>query len=530
MKKSLALGAVLALTLALAACGSSGSGGNGSGGSGTGSSSPYPELHWGSTPVQRADPVTGFTFATFSLVAPVEQGLMSYDKDGKVIPGIASSFDSPNPTTYVYHLKQGIKFSDGKPVTGEDVLFSLERNLGDESQSAGSFENVKSFELQGKDELVIKLKEPEVGWPNTPAFCGQILEKAAAVKGGLDKIGTPANLPVGSGPYKFASFNPQVGATLELNPYWQGEKPAAQKVDVQFFKEDAQLALAIRSGEIAGTFWPVSTRSFEFPGAEIIKFPGVNQMALAMNTQLPPFNDIHVRKAIAYATDRKGMIEAIFNGDAELSSTLTPISLYASVAPAGEVESKFAALPAYEFNLAKAKEEMAKSGYSDGFSTTFPAEPAGVKIAQALAPELAKIGIKMKVEQMDEGAYYELLLGPRDKLGLSLGFLGAVAPDPSSLMNYFLSPDQAAVNGLNSANYQNPKMARLLTEQNQAADGSKRLDLINSIFELMLDEVPYAPLFAPTQFIVVSEKFAIEDVSPWTISFTAWPLLIHQAS
>jgi peptide/nickel transport system substrate-binding protein len=530
MKKFTAVGAVLTLAFVLAACGGGSSGSSGATSSATGSSEPFPVLHWTSTPIQRADVVTGFSFGTFSLVAPVTQGLMSYDKEGKVIPGLASSVDNPDPTTYIYHLKQGIKFSDGKPLTVEDVVFSLMRNLGKESQSASNFEDVASIKAQGSDAVVIKLKEADVTWPNVPAFCGQILEKAAALKGGIEKLGTPANLPIGTGPYKFTDFNPQTGATLDLNPYWKGQKQTAQEVQVKILKEDSQIALAMRSGEADGSSWPVSERAYASSGAQIVTTPGVNQMALSMNTLVAPFNDIHVRKAIAYATDRKGMIEAIFEGKAELSQTLTPISLYGSIAPAAEVEKTFGSLPNYEFDLAAAKAEMAKSKYPEGFSTTFVAEPTAVKVAQALAPDLAKIGIKMKVEQVTEAAYIEYLFGPRDKLGLTMGYYGAVYPDPSSLMNFWLSPSQAKLNGLNSANYKSAEMAKLLSEQSKATNGDERLQLINSAFQLMKEEVPYVPLFAPQQFIVVSPKFVFEDYSPWTLSFTPWPLLVKKAS
>jgi peptide/nickel transport system substrate-binding protein len=525
MKRLLITGACLALIVLAVGCGSSSSGE----GTQTGSAAPMEELTWASTPVQRADGPTGYSWAAFSLIAPVTETLMSYNSEGKVIPGVAHSVDNPNPTTYIYHLKKGIRFSDGKPMTVEDVVFSLRRNQGPEALTGASFENVASIDAQGDDAVVIKLKEPEASWPTVPAWLGQIIEKDAAIKGGLSDLGTPSNLPIGSGPYKFAKFNPQTGATLELNPHWKGQEPTAEKVVVPFYKEDSQLALALRSGEAAGTFWPTSALPFEFPGVELIEIPSVNQMVIGMNTLVPPFNDIHVRKAIAYALDREGMSEAIFGGKAAISSTFTPVSLYGSIAPIEEVERTFEALPSYEFDLAKAKEELAKSKYPDGFSTTFPAEPSAVKIAQVMAPDLAKIGIDMKIEQMTEGAYYEIVYGPRDKIGLTFGYLGSASPDPDLNLKAWLSSKQAVVNGLNSANYKSPEMDRLLEAESKESDGRKRLQLISEMFELNMKDVPYAPLFSPPQYIVVSDGYEITDVSPWTIGFTPWPLSITRA-
>jgi peptide/nickel transport system substrate-binding protein len=465
------------------------------------------------------------------LVAPVEQGLMTFNKEGKVIPGLAES-ENPNPTTYVYKLKPGIKFSDGKPMTIEDVLFSLERaRSSDESQVASFFENVASIKAKGSDAVEVKLKKPEVAWESVPVFAGQIMEKAAAEKGGVKNIGTPSNLPIGSGPYKFTSFNPSTGATLERNPHWDGAKGGPETITVKFFTEEAQAALALRSGEIEGQN-VYSKGPFEVPGVNLLSAAGTSVDALSMNTIEAPFNDIHVRKAMAYAADREGMSQAVFSGAAEPIGTLTPVSLYGNIAPAAEVEKSFAGLPEYEFNLEKAKEELSKSKYPEGFSTGIATESGsnGVKMAQILAPDFAKIGIKLEIEQLPSSAYLARLYGPRDKVGLMIDEYGANSPDPSSLMIPWLAPEQAKVNGLNTANYKSDEMGRLLTAQGEEADKAKRLQLITEAFRLMKEDAPYAPLVSPEVFLALSDKYAFNEFSNWTAEFTPWPLLVQPAS
>lgn len=530
MKKCLSAGAALALSLAVAACGSGSSGGGGTAQS-TGSSKPFAALHWATISVRRVDPVTSFDHATESLVAPVEQGVMTFDTSGRVIPGLATSVDHPDDTTYVYHLAQGVKFSDGTPMTAEDVRFSLQRNLGRDSQSTSNFASVKSIAVQGPDTIVIKLKQPDVTFPDVPAFAGQVLEKAAAVKGGLDKLGTPSNLPIGTGPYKFASFDPQNGATLVPNPYWRGQRLTAQKVTVKFFADDSSLALALRSGDVDGDFYPQNARLFRFPGIRLVPTPGISEYVLSLNTIAPPFDDIHVRRAIAYASDRQGMLDAVVGRAGTINETLTPISLYNDVAPPSQVQAAFGTLPRYDFSIPAAKAELAKSRYPHGFSTTFDADPgSAVKIAQVLAPDLAKIGIRMRINQMSENDYLAMLYGPRDKLGLTVDWYGATSPDPSSLLSYWLAPEQAVVNGLNSANYKNPEMARLLAEQSRAADGTERLRLIAQAFALMKRDVPYVTLFTPDQVMPIASKYVFDGYSEWTADFSPWPLRVRAAS
>jgi peptide/nickel transport system substrate-binding protein len=524
VKKFLLTGCCAALLVAAAGCGSDSSNTGGSA-----SSEVIKEMKWASSPVTRADSPTTTSYTAWSLIAPVEQSLMTYNNEGKVVPGLAESVEQPNPTTYIYKLKKNVRFSDGNPLTPADVVFSLKRNMEPGSLSSTYFENVKSIAADGNDAVVIKLAKPETSWPSVPASLGQVMEKSDAEKGGVEKIGTPSNLPIGSGPYEFTDFNPQTSATLEPNPYWTGDKLTIKKLVVEFFKEDSQVALALRSGEVAGTLWPTNISPYKTSGAEVITYPGIAQMALALNVHNSPFSDPHVRKALAYATDREGASQAIFEGKAEIASTLTPKAVYANVAPLSEVESTFGALPEYEFNLQKAKEELEKSQYPNGFSTTMPVEPYNVKVVQALVPNYEKIGIHVKLESLPEGAYYEKIFGPRSGLGLSFAYLGNALHDPEIQLKHWLASSEATVNGLNTADYKSVQMDHLLAEQNDPANSARRLAVINGMFELMLEELPYIPLFAPPQFIALSRQYEMSDVSSLTISFTPWPLLVHSA-
>lgn len=224
------------------------------------------------------------------------------------------------------------------------------------------------------------------------------------------------------------------------------------------------------------------------------------------------------------------MLQAIFGGEGEISETLTPLAVYGNVASDNDVKQMFNSVPAYEFDLDAARAELAKSKYPNGLSISFAAEPAATKVAQILAPDLAEIGIHLEIEQLTEPAYLEYLYGPRDKLGLTMDYYGSPYADPDALMGYWLSPDQARVNGLNSANYKNPEVGRLLEEQAQETQSARRMEVIGEIFKTMKEEVPYVPLFAPDQFMVISDKYTLRDYSPWTVNFTPWPLLIEQNS
>jgi peptide/nickel transport system substrate-binding protein len=531
MEKRIILTATLALAVVLAGCGSGSRGSSDSTtAQGSSSSTPISEFRCGVLASPRLDPSATLTVATFSTVAPVEVGLTTYDKEGKAIPALAKSVENPSPTRYIYHLKKGIHFSDGSPLTAEDVIFSLKYNQRAESLTSRFLENVKAISQSGPDTVEITLEKPDVTWPGIPAFLGQVFEKAAAEKGGLKQFGTPSNMPIGAGPYKFTEFNPQVGVKMTLNPEWKGPKPAVENVDLVFIKDDSQGALAMRSGELDCDNYVETRRTFEFQGVNILPFPGVFQMAFAMNVTKAPFNDIHVRKAIAYATDQDGMIEAILDGEAEKSTTLTPLATYGNIASPGQVEAMFASQPTHAFDLEKAKAELEKSKYPQGFSVTLPiTETLPTKLSQVLAADLEQIGIHVRIDEMPEGPYYEKIYGPREGLGLSFAYFGAVTPDPGTLMNFLLSPEEARDGGINLANYKDPEIARLLSEQGQETDGAKRLEQIDKIFQIMNEDVAYVPLFAPTSLFALSSKYTMDDISQWTVGYTPWPLLVHSA-
>ena len=413
MRKCLFAGVALALAVLVTGCGSSkGQPGSTASNGGTGSSKQYAELRWAAAPWEGP---LNFTYTDWPEVGAIEslavQSLVEFEPNGKVKPGLASSIEHPNPTTYIYHIGSGVKFSNGKPLTIEDVVFSLERNHGKDALVAkGLWEGVSSISAQGNSAVVVKLKKPEAAWPDIMGVSSGIIEKAQAERVGEKALGTPGKMPIGTGPWKFDSYQPEVSVHLSRNPYWTGAPQPAARIDVSIFKQDASIALALRSGSIDGTFVAEGApKTFnDIPGTRLLSVPGYGVMYVGLKTSSPPFTDTHVRRAIAYATDFEGMIKASYPpGLASESRTLFPNSLLADLGPSSQVSAMVNSLPRYDFDLTKAKEELAKSAYPHGFTTTIYAESwvaNAVSASQILSSDLAQIGIKAKVDliQTDE--------------------------------------------------------------------------------------------------------------------------------
>ncbi len=497
-----------------------------------GSSKSYAELRWGAQyaltgPIdwdKEAEP------EAISIESLAVQSLMEFESDGKVKPGLASSVEQPNQTTYVYHLRS-VKFSDGKPLTAADAVFSLDRAMnGKESWTKSEWTDVASITAPNSATVMVKLKRPDPFFQDIVASGGQVAEKAAIERMSEKEIGTPGHMLVGSGPWKIDSYTPGVSVALSRNPYWTGSRPPAEKITIDFFKSEAAIALALRSGAIDGTAVYLRPKAFaNIPGTRQVSAPGMWTTMTTVNTTQPPFNDLHVRRAIAYATDTKGMINALYpSGEAVPAATFMASSVFTTLGSKSEVSQMLEALPKYEFNLTKAKQELAKSAYPHGFSSSIEVQ-AGIEtstvIAQILAADLNKIGIKVKVDDLTSAQATAWNVG---KLHFIVGSWGALYPDPESLMSLMLSPAQ--IPGLDEASYRNSEVNKLRAEEAETLNRPKRLQLIGKLLKIVNSELPYAPMFTILNLASVSEKYVYTNFSWWTHFWTPWALNVKLAS
>ncbi|HEV7941486.1 MAG TPA: ABC transporter substrate-binding protein [Solirubrobacteraceae bacterium] len=524
----------MVLTALIAGCGGGGKeASNGAAtNSSTGSSKPYAELRWGEpTFPARIDWDALSWPQAIQAESLVVQNLVEFEPNGRLKPELASSIEHPNATTYIYNVKTGVKFSDGKPLTVADVVYSLRYAMASkESDNKPYWSDVASVTAHGNSAVMVKLKRPSAIWPYILAFSGQIMEKAQAEKIGEKALGTPSGLLIGTGPWKFDSFTPEASIHLSPNPYWRGPSRPASRITFTLFKSESTMALALRSGAIDGASWYTTPKLFTgIPDVRNMDTPLEYTEVLSMGSESPPLNDVHVRRAIAYAIDAKGMIKALYPpGDASEVATFTPASLYPNYAP-GEVNAMLARLPKYDFDLAAAKAELAKSSYPHGFSTAIQVEAtstAEVSAAQILASDLAKIGINAAVHEQ-QPAEESVLYGKKVKLHIYE--IGAAYPDPVSMTSELLSPSQIGSGLLNLASYRNKEVERLLPLSEEVTNPKQRLALIEKTLKLANSDAVYPMMWAIGVFGAISEKYVYPGFSTWTAAYTPWALRVKLA-
>jgi peptide/nickel transport system substrate-binding protein len=324
--------------------------------------------------------------------------LLRLGPDNQLGPGLATSVTEPNPTTYIYHLRQGVKFWDGTALTAADVAYSLDYEGAPANVAAfGKFADFKSATATGPYTVVVRLTQPNAAWQYTAAFPqAGIFEKAFAVahKG---TFGNSQVLIMGSGPWEVKSFDPTTGVTLAANPDWWGGKVNIDKITITFLSSETSLALAMRAGEIDLDPFVGSPRTFgPTSGAQLLTSPSCSVSFFSMNVHQAPWSDVHVRRAVAYALNRTAIIAA-GGGYSQPNYSFIPGSQLDGIATASQIDQLLASIPHYDYNLTKAKQEMAESPYPKGFTYSMLDYQYGssIDVIQVIDAELQQIGINI---------------------------------------------------------------------------------------------------------------------------------------
>ncbi len=408
------------------------------------------------------------------LVMTLIQGqMLTYGPQEQLEPAILSSWKTVSPLEYQYTVRPGVKFSDGNPVTAADIAYTLNLQLDPKlaSQEGGLFVNVKSVTSAG-NVVTLKLSHPDALVRQLPAtICGLVYEQSSVEKNLLD-YGTPQVVPIGAGPYKVSQYVPDSQIVLVRNPFYYGPKPHFSSIVFKIIPNSNTMLLALKTGEINGTFAYDNTQLKEFEQfANVEHYPGLIWQGLTLDMTEKPFSDIHVREALYLATNRSLITTATGPGVAEVSSTVNEPGIYAGALSASEVSKLYGQIATYPYNIAKAKQQMAMSSVPKGFSTTLNVpedDPTDSLTAQILKSEWAQIGVKLGIRLMPGGPRFQIILNHGPNLGVQI--IGNVpdALDPVEMPWEYFSNQQAAVNGNNSSNLKVPAVNSLIN-QAQAA-------------------------------------------------------------
>jgi peptide/nickel transport system substrate-binding protein len=463
---------------------------------------------------------------TSMVVSAALEGLLTTGSDGKLRPSLAESWRQTDAVTYVYKIRRGVTFWDGTPLTAEDIAFSMARNLDPKAASAVSpfYGSVKSIEATGPLEVTIKLKFPDQTFQYTPGHSAGLVVSKRFFEAHEKDIGTPGVLTMGTGAYRITKYVPDESVTLVRNERYWGRKPAVKEAVLRFITDDATRLLALRAGEIDGSFQVPLSQAAQWQRVRDVKVLFFPSQALGMftfNTQKPPWNDIHVRRAFAYAIDKQGLISAVLRGHGKPANAIPPPEQWGGLLSKVEVRRFYATLPQYRFDLEKAKAEVAQSAFPDGFEATVPYSagfPQIGKAALSLSQNLKKLGIRLRVKELTAEKWRADLIAHKN-LGMNSWLIFPDFPDPVNNPQYILHSKFAG--WPNPAFYKNAKVDRLLNQQAKTVNPRRRAALIKEIVRTAQEDLPYLPMWYEEQAIAIRSNLVYEGPSAWWF-FQPW--------
>ncbi|MFF7330011.1 ABC transporter substrate-binding protein [Streptomyces sp. NPDC008150] len=456
----------------------------------------------------------------YVVAALVQESLLSVGPTGKLEPGLAESWKQADATTYVYTLRRGAVFSDGSAVTTDDVVASVEAAREKSSSLAYAWANVASVRATGQREITIRLKAADAAFSWTPTPGTLLVSSRAFLTKHKDDVGTPKTLLLGSGPYKVTSFAADDHVQLERNDAWWGDKPVLHSLKLSFVPDAGTRLVAMKSGSVDGALDLASDEARGWESSARVTYTGDRSVvSLAFDTARAPFDDIHVRRAFAYAADRSGMVSGILHGKAEVASTLVSPQMWGDLLGSDEVKAGYAELPSFDFSLTRAKSELAKSAHADGFTVelTYPnSGPQLGKGALALADSLKDLGITLTVKEVTLEQWIADLVPGKKPLQFLWYF--PVTGDPSELTDAYLKSSASATN---LAHYRNTAVDKALTAAKGETDEATRGRQLLSAVRSSAAELPYLPLWwaqtatALSDDLVLEEPGAFTFVGPW---------------
>lgn len=539
MKKNMikSLAAALSFAVCLTGCSSgntSSSGSVGSSSAGVDSSAVSADsadttLKWAlDSDIVSLDPIYAYDTTTNLVVVQVVESLLYINPDGSVSPMLAKSWECVDDKTYVYEIRDDVTFSDGTPMTVDDVIFSMERNMGDGSDSyvAWMFDSVDSIEKTGDWEITVHLKNPDAFWQYVPATTGGAVISEAYYNEHKDSFGTASGGILATGAYKFDHWTNGSEIVLTENEnYWDDSAPVDFKtIDYTIISEDTTRIAALKTGQIDFSVNVSVDMISQLSDAENLTLDSVHAYRidhLAFNTEKAPFNDVNVRKAIAYAIDAENLVNNIYGEYGQPGSGLLFGDALYTIGSADDWQKFADTLDNYSYNIEKAKECLAASAYPDGFDCRLAV--SNISYYQSMAvyiqAALAEIGINVSVEQhtYDEMITIQFgnLLDADGYKDYDMGLFDWQAdfPDPAGNVRPILISSNAGAGGSNTSSFKNADVDALFTKENNSVDEAERVDLIKQYSEIILDQVPVYVLCFSNQTFAVNKRFTA-DIGP----------------
>ncbi|ROR46533.1 ABC transporter substrate-binding protein [Kitasatospora cineracea] len=429
------------------------------------------------------DPRNAVNYGSGQITRNMCEGLFKMDPEFKVSENLASAYQQVSPTELKLTIRAGVKFWDGKPLTAEDVAYSLKRSAAEDSVVNFGFIFVKGIQATGPMEVTLTFSQPDANFvDNLATLAGVVIEKDWAEKTG-DKVGTSTGGLMCTGPYKFGSWQSGTGITIQRNDaYWNADlKPRAAEIDFSFIADDTALAQALDAGEIDGSYeLPPSTlaKLLKSKSGQVVFGPSTQSTALSVANPGTPLADAKLRDAFQRSLDREAIAKVIFNGAAEPNYTeLTPETWPTAERSLYQPDyDKWVKARSYDPEAAK---KLVKESTYDGrplVLAIMAGDETASRVAQLVQQQAKAIGVTVTIQTMQPLVYAQASYDATKRQGIDLLYSSSFnsRQEPLEPLGFDLIPEQA----YNYTNFNVPEVTELLTGARSSFDAKERAAMI----------------------------------------------------
>jgi peptide/nickel transport system substrate-binding protein len=428
------------------------------------------------------DPQKTSAYFSFEVLENVFDTLVEPDDNLEMRPALAESWDvSPDQLVWTFHLRKGVTFHDGSPFTADDVVYSYRRIIDQQLANVDKFSAVSGVAAADPATVRITVKQPT---PNLLTNLGGFKGMAIVQRKNVES-GQIATHPVGTGPFAFQGQKSGDSITLKANPaYWAGA-PRVSGVTFRFISEPSTALSALQAGEIDWTDSIPPQRVAQLKDDDSLTLavtPSNDYWYFALNEARPPWNDVRVRQAIAYAIDRSAVVQATSYGTAVGNQLAIP-----------KGNPWYTPYDTYRHDIDKAKSLLRDAGAAPkSLDMLVTSEyPETVTAAQIIADNLAPLGITVNIRTVDFATWLdEQNNGHFDML--MMGWLGNIDPDD------FYYAQHHTDGTSNAQKFSNGEVDRLLDAGRVETNRNARADDYAKAATIIADEVSYIYLYNPS--------------------------------
>ena len=483
------------------------------------------------------DPQLNSTLDGGTMIMHCFEGLLKYGEDGTILPAMAESWEvSKDKVTWIFTLREGLKWSDGKDLTSEDFVYAFKR-LADPKTAApygydmlsmiagyeeASHGSLEALQVKATDEktLVIQLYSPVAYFDKVVAFTSLVPLRKDIIEEKGEAWSTDPSSYISNGAYQMSEYVDGDYISLKKNPYYyDADKVTVEELVFHLVDDDNSAYSAYLEGSLDVTSRIPSEEMASLRDSDAFKtFPLLGTSGMIFNTEKPPFNEVKVRKAFALAIDKKHIAENIFEGYRTPAATLVCEGV-SDPADGGsfiekslkEYKSPFH-IDEYEKDLEEAKKLMKEAGYPGGVG--FPkvrylnnAGGANNSIAEYLQSAFKELGVMMEIDTQD----WKVVSATQHTGDFELTRFAWIYDydEPLQLLNLFRSEDAN-----NYARYHNDKYDALMETAMKETDEKKRSKALHKAEQMLLKDLPMVPMvFSKDNYLIRPNLRGVQHLS-----------------